>query len=154
MYLSENMRLVLRYSFLVALLFALVFAVAKIFHLEGVTELRFINYLILFPVVYAALKKAYDLQGHKMEYFPGFTMAFLISALGQLWYSILFFIYLQIDSTFMTYLFEQFPKRIIYPELSIAFIVLTEGISIGVIVALATMQYFKRKRGRWATTNK
>jgi hypothetical protein len=101
-----------------------------------------------------ALKKTYDQQHHKIEYFAGFGTAFLIALLGQLFYSILFFIYLKIDQPFMSFLLNQFPREILYPELSIAVILLVEGISIGIIVALATMQYFKRKRGRWATQNK
>lgn len=153
-YITENIRHILYNSFFVALVFTVVFALAKLFNLEGVLGLRFINYLLLFFIVYAALKKSYDTHGHKMEYFRGFSMAFLISALGQLWYSILFFIYLHIDNGFKSFLLDQFPGKVIYPELSIAFIVLIEGASIGLIVALATMQYFKRKRGRWASTNR
>jgi hypothetical protein len=152
MALNENMRLVLSKSVMVAIMFMFIFAIAKIFHLESVTELRFINYVLLFPVAYSVIKKYYDQHGHKIEYFTGFTMVFLIGALGQFWYSLLFFFYLHIDSQFMDYLMAQFPRKILYPELSIAFVLLSEGISISVIVALATMQYFKRKRGRWAAT--
>jgi hypothetical protein len=139
---------------MVAIIFSFIFIVAKIFHLESVTELRFINYLLLFPIAYSVLKTYYIKHDQKIEYFTGFTMVFLIGALGQLWYSILFSIYLHIDTQFMTYLTTQFPRKILYPELSIAFVLLSEGVSISIIVALATMQYFKRKRGRWATTNK
>ncbi len=149
-HLSENMKLVLNYSFVTALIFSVVFAIAKIFNLEGYTELRFVNYLLLFIIVFTALKKSYSQNGYKMEYFTGFTMSFLIAMLGQLFYSFIFFIYLQIDRDFMSYLLNQFPSQILYPELSIAIVLLVEGTSIGIVVALATMQYFKFKRGRWA----
>src|SRR2546423_1755849 len=90
---TENLRLILRYSFIVAIVFSMIFILAKILHLESKTELRFINYIMLFPITFAGLKKGYRQNDYKMEYFTGISMAFLICALGQLWYSILFFIY-------------------------------------------------------------
>ena len=74
----------------------------------------------------------------------------MISIIGGFIYSVLFFIYLKIDQAFLNYLLSMFPRKILYPELSVAFINFSETAAMSVIVALALMQYFKRKRGRWA----
>src|SRR5690242_18701031 len=89
---SESTKLVLNHSFFVATMYVIVFALAKIFNLEDVVELRFLNYVFLFLIAYSALNKLYAMNGNKMEYFSGFVKTFMISMLGSLWYCILFFI--------------------------------------------------------------
>lgn len=147
---SESTRLVLNYSFFVTITYVVIFALAKIFSVEVRVELRFFNYLALFLIAYSALKKLYDISGQKMEYFSGFLKTFLISMLGSLWYSILFFIYLHIDKPFTMHLMEQLPGKMLYPVLSITAVLFSEGVAMSAIVALAIMQIFKRKRGRWS----
>jgi hypothetical protein len=103
-HLSEAGRLVLSYSFIVAAVYAIVFLIAKISGLEDRIELRFINYILLFPIAYSALNKVYLSNNRKMEYFSGFAVSMLIAALGSFWYSIMFYIYLKIDQSFHDYL--------------------------------------------------
>ena len=148
---SESTKLVLSYSFIVSTMYVIVFALAKILNLEDHLEFRFINYLLLFFITYSALNKLYNLNGHKMEYFSGFLKTFMISLLGSLWYCILFFIYLHIDHQFTASLINQFPGNILYPYFSITAVLFIEGIAMSAIVALAIMQIFKSKRGRWAS---
>jgi hypothetical protein len=147
---SEGTRLAISYSFLLALIFVCIFLIAKIFNLEAVTELRALNYVFMFPVTYVMLKKYYVAHEYKIDYFKGFALALVTCVLGQLWFSLTFYFYLKIDQGFLHRLVENLPNKVLYPELSLAFITLSEGIAISVIVALALMQYFKRKRGRWA----
>jgi hypothetical protein len=150
---TANLMLCLRFSFIIAAAYTGIFLLANVLGLEKVTELRFINYLLLFIVIYSAIKKYYIEHQKKIEYFTGFGLAFLTGILGQFWYSFLFFIYLHFNSSFMNYIANHFPARILYPELSISVALLSEGIGFSAIVALAVMQYFKRKRGRWVNTS-
>jgi hypothetical protein len=147
---SEVNKTVLNYSFLISLVYVAIFAIAKIFNLENVVEIRFLNYIMLFIIAYSAVKKMYVLNGNKMEYLPGFGRTFLTCVLGGLWYSILFFIYLHIDKQFTSALVNQFPAGILYPEVSITVTLFSEAFAMSAIVALAVLQIFKRKRGRWA----
>src|SRR5690348_10650255 len=94
---NENALLGLKYSFYVTGVSMLIFLFAKIFHLERVVELRFSNYIVLFFIAYAALNRSYRMHENKIEYFNGFSIAFITGALGFLWYSILFYIYLHLD---------------------------------------------------------
>jgi hypothetical protein len=148
---TESTRTILNYSFVVAFVYALIFAIAKMFNLEGHVELRFLNYLVLFLIAYSAIKKVYNINGQKIEYFSGFSKTLAICILGQLWFTILFFIYLKMDQNFTAYLTQQLNGQLLYPEISISAVLFSEGLAISFIVALAIMQYFKRKRGRWAS---
>ena len=148
--LSEVNKTMLNYSFVISIAYVAVFAIAKIFNLEDVVELSFTNYILLFIIAYSALKRIYFLNGKKIEYLPGFGKTFLICALGSLWYCILFFIYLHIDKKFAELLVNQFPGGLLYPIVSITGVLFVEGLAMSAIVALALMQIFKKKDGRWA----
>lgn len=149
---AENIKLSMRYSVRVTLVSCIIFIAAKIFGLERITELRFINYLAMIVIIYSAIKDYYRQHANKIEYFTGFALAFLVGAFGQLSYAILFLIYLQFDSGLLEFLTSQFPGKTLNPSLSSAFVLFIEGIAFSSIVALTIMQYFKRKRGRWANT--
>jgi hypothetical protein len=147
---SETSKLVLNYSFLISITYVIIFVIAKIFNLEEKVELRFINYFMLFVIAFSALKKIYTMSGNKIDYFYGLSRTFIICALGSLWFSILFFIYLHIDRNFAAHLLTEFNLKMIAPILSICFALLSEGLAMSAIVSLALMQIFKKKQGRWA----
>ena len=71
------------YGLMLTGIFSLIFIVAKVFGLEHVIWLRFINYLAFFPVGYLALKNVYQAT-HKLDYFYGLKTAFLTCLFGQL----------------------------------------------------------------------
>lgn len=150
----RTLKLILSYSFRMVLSWLVVFAIAKVFHLERVIYIRFINYLVMFFVAYSMLKKLYTEHNNKMEYFSGMAITFSVGVVASIIYAILFFIYLHLDKTFTDYLIDQFPRKMLYPELSIAFVIFSEGFSFSVIIALSLLQYFKRKRGRWTVSDK
>src|SRR5205814_3592802 len=135
------------YGLMLTGIFSLIFIVAKIFGLEHVIWLRFINYLAFFPVGYLALKNVYQAT-HKLDYFYGLKTAFLTCLFGQLFYALLFFIYLHFDKPFVAFINSQMPAPLLEPELSISFILFSEGFGWSAITALAIMQIFKWKRGR------
>ena len=149
---ADNVKLSLRYSVRVTIVSCVIFMIAKLFGLERITELRFINYLAMIVIIYSAIKDYYKNHFNKIEYFTGFGLAFLIGCFGQLWYAILFLVYLQFDTGLLEFLASQFPGKTLNPSLSSAFVLFIEGIAFSSIVALTIMQYFKRKRGRWAST--
>jgi hypothetical protein len=143
---SHTTQLIFRYSLVTALLFSFIFIVAKIFHLETHVEIRFINYLLLFPITISALHRSENRYSYHIKYFRGFLITYLICVLGQFWYTILFYIYLNIDHAFLIQLIKKFPSELLYPKLSVAFVLISEGIAIGSIIALTTIQLFKREK--------
>lgn len=142
---KENLQSTINSSIIVAAVYLVIFLIAKIFSLQEVTWLRFLNYVVLFPIVYGSVGKYYVQHKNYINYFQGFSMGFLIGALGSLYYSIIFYFYLKFDPIFMKSILNKLPEQIIYPEISIAFINFSEGLSFSVIVALAIMQLYKKQ---------
>jgi len=141
-----------KHSFILTACFIIIFAIARILGYAGLTEIRFVNYVVAFFVSYDAIKKVYVRNNYQVEYFTGLLIGIVTVILGQLWYSILFFIYLKIDPAFMNELLKQIPQNIITPAFSTAVLLFLEGFGLSPIISLALMQYFKSKQGRWAHT--
>jgi hypothetical protein len=150
---KKSFKVALKYSFYITGIFVAVFAIAQLLHLAKFTEVRFINYILAFFVCYEAIKKVYTDNNYYIEYFNGLAIGILTVTIGQLWYAILFYIYLNIDSNFLAYLQSEIPQNIVSPKFSIAALLFTEGFGLSPIISLALMQYFKSKQGRWARTH-
>jgi hypothetical protein len=147
----HGFKIALQYSFAITGLFVIVFLIARIFDFAKFTELRFINYFLAFFVSFEALRKLYNDSGHYVDYFNGLVVGILTVTLGQLWYAILFYIYLIFDHDFLNYLLTvEVPQNVVAPHFSIAVLLFTEGFGLSPIISLALMQYFKYKQGRWA----
>src|SRR5690349_13371310 len=110
----------LQHSFILTGCYIAVFAIARIFGYAQFTELRFLNYIIAFFVSYDAIKKVYVRNYNKIEYFTGLSIGIVTATLGQLWYAVLFFLYLKLDHSFAVELLKQIPQNIIAPEFSTA----------------------------------
>jgi hypothetical protein len=141
-----------KHSFILTACFIIVFLIARILGIAELTEIRFVNYVIAFFVCYDAIKKVYIRNNNEVEYFTGLSIGIITVILGQLWYSILFFIYLKIDYVFANELLKQIPQNIISPVFSTAVLLFLEGFGLSPVISLALMQYFKSKQGRWAHT--
>src|SRR5690349_11956825 len=111
-----------KHSFIATAIFAAVFLLAKVFNLEKDIDLRFVNYVVAFCIAYAAVKKVFERNNHEIEYYTTFMIGVTTVTLAQLWYSILFFIYLLFDNDMVVYLNSVTPHNIIAPRLSIAVI--------------------------------
>jgi hypothetical protein len=106
-----------------------------------------------YPVGFIAVRRAYNSNHHYIGYFNGLALGFLTSLLGQIWFSLLFFIYLQFDLPFFQYLLTKMPQPLLYPHLSILFVMIAEGFAMSAILSLTLMQYFKWRQGRWAVSH-
>lgn len=141
--LRENFNYSFRYSIIYTILAVIVFAIARMTGLYVREELRFINYVLLFPVGYYGVRAAYEEHGNHLNYFGGLMIGFLIGLLGQAWFAILFVIYTYLDPIVFSFLIDQLPQPLLYPHLAIGFILLSEGLGASAILSLAMMQIFR-----------
>ena len=144
--LKENFNYAFKYSAVYTFLAILVFAIARSTGYYVQEELRFVNYILLFPVGYFGVKAAYQDHDNHLNYFGGLMIGFLIGLLGQTWYAILFVIYLYFDPVVLAFLLEQLPQPLLYPHLAIGFILISEGLGASAILSLAMMQIFRFDR--------
>lgn len=143
--LKEKLDFSLKYSLIYASLISLIFAIARIAGFYTIVELRFINYMILFPIGYFGVRSAFNSNRGYLNYFNGIMISFLIGFLGQIWFMLIFMTYLLFDSSVYTFLIDQLPQPILYPHLSLAFIMVSEGLGASAILALTMMQIFKTR---------
>ena len=126
--LKENFNYAFKYSANYTFLAILVFAIARSTGYYVQEELRFVNYILLFPVGYFGVKAAYQDHDNHLNYFGGLMIGFLIGLLGQTWYAILFVIYLYFDPVVLAFLLEQLPQPLLYPHLAIGFILISSTV--------------------------
>ena len=139
----------LKNSFLLTGLFIVYFLLAQVAGFARILEFRYFNYVIAFVVAYYTVKAVYIHNNYYLEYFTGLLIGIMVITLGQFWYSLLFFIYLNIDQKFLSFLLSQLPYNVVAPKFSIAALLLSEGIGLSTVIALTLMQYFKWTSARW-----
>ena len=74
--LRENFNYSFKYSIIYTFIAVLIFAIARITGLYVREELRFLNYILLFPVGYFGVKSAYQEHGNHLNYFGGSMIGF------------------------------------------------------------------------------
>jgi hypothetical protein len=141
-----SIKVSLNHSLVLAGLFSIVFAIARIVGLAKQTDIHYVNFLIAFFVAYDSLDKSYLHNKEYINYFSGIMIGAVTVILGHLWYSILFFFYLLIDTDFTQFLLQQLPQIFLAPRLSIAVMLFSEGAGLSVIIGLVLIQYFQWKK--------
>jgi hypothetical protein len=141
-----SVRVSLNHSLVLAGLFAIVFAIARITGLAKVTDIHYVNFLIAFFVAYDSLNKSYLHENHHMNYFSGIMIGMVTIMLAHLWYSVAFFFYLLIDSDFAAYLLRTIPSIFLAPRISISAMLFSEGAGLSVIIGLVLIQFFQWRK--------
>ena len=115
------------------------FLLMKLFNLNTIVELRFLNILIiLFGVRYVLLRKRADNNG-KLEYLNGMMAGFMTAFLSAVIFAVFIFIYLNIDSGFMLYLRNTQPFGSYLTPASASIITVLEGAASGAIISFMLM---------------
>jgi hypothetical protein len=126
----------------------LLFLLFKVMGLIESLGLSFVNFIILAFVSFKALKdfkeEAYKQHG-KMNYIQGYGTAFFTSAISFALLSLFMFFYLTyLDKNFMSYIQTKDIAGLTINPSSISIALFFEGTSMGIIIALVSMQYFKK----------
>jgi hypothetical protein len=141
-----SIRVSLNHSLVLAGLYAFVFAIARVVGLAKVTDIHYINYFIAFFIAYDALNKSYIHENHNMNYFSGIMIGMVTVILASLWYAILFFFYLLLDTDFTAYLLKTIPTIYLAPRVSIGLMLFSEGAGLSVIIGLVLIQFFQWRK--------
>src|SRR3954468_18488520 len=115
------------------------FLLMKLFNLNTIVELRFLNVLIiLVGVRYVLLRKRNENNG-KLEYLNGMMSGFMTAFLSAVIFAIFIFIYLNIDAGFMLYLRSSQPFGNYLTPASATLITVLEGAASGAIISFMLM---------------
>lgn len=141
------LRTSLNHSFVLAGLFAVLFAIARIAGFAYSTDVHYINYVICCIVAYDSMNKSYRHKKEFLSYFSGIMVGVVTILLAHLWFAVAFFFYLLLDAPFTAFLMQQFTYIHFSPRISIAGMIFSEGAGLSVIISLFLIQLFLwRKR--------
>jgi len=126
--------------------FVVIFLICKFLGLIEHTELRLLNFLLLFYTAFMAIK-SYKTETHNaMNYFEGLAIGFLVPTIAFILFGGFMIAYLHIDEPFLEYLIANSPVGLYPTPLHSGIMMASEGIGAGIIIALILMQYFKQNR--------
>ncbi len=136
-------KIILPYAFIGGIIVILYFLVMRFAGFYQSTGLRAINYLLMAPVIYFAIK-AYITKGVNRSYLLGIYSGILTYFIAYGLLSIFMLLYLSFaDPQMMTYIHDaSFPELQLNP-LSVAGLLMGEGMVAGVITSYLLMQNFK-----------
>jgi hypothetical protein len=144
---KADVRTALRYSFILTSCYVILFIIGRLTGLIKIIELRYINYIFTAIVCYWALSDVYKKHEYSDLYYAGFLVTILTTAFAQLWFAILFFIYLNIDHPLASYFVSRMSGDIIMPKFSLAVLLFAEGMGISAIMSLFLIQFFDWRKG-------
>lgn len=121
------------------------FLFMKLFGLEDILELRFLNVIILVLAVVGALKFYKKNSDALMTYFKGIGVGVLTSMVGALIFALFMGIYLGfIDPVFLDSIKNEWSSYTAHINpFTISFIIVLEGTISGFFTTFIAMQYFK-----------
>ncbi|MEO8086325.1 MAG: DUF4199 domain-containing protein [Bacteroidota bacterium] len=127
------------------------FFLMKLLNLDIILELRLVNFLFIFFGVRHVFLHKQSVDGTKIKFHSammiGFITVFFISAL----FSIFIFVYLTLDSSFLTIVRLSQPYGQYLSPASCAMVTFLEGVASGAIVAIPVLRTMKRERSQVAT---
>lgn len=136
-----NTRIIYKYGIGTGLALILFFIIMNLVGLAYVTELRYLNILILMGGLYAYLKK---LSEGDFDYLGGFSTGIYVSGIAVFTFVIFFMFYIDfIDPAFYEYIRENEPFGSYLNKGALGFMLIAEGLSSGLILTFIFMQHFK-----------
>jgi len=106
------------------------------------TNLRWVNFILIIPVVIYSLNKYVD-YAHAKTYLKAFVVSWASSLIASLSLGIFMVVYLFADAEFMNFLYEQAYPELQLTQLGIFALIMFEGLIGGVIISFVTLQFFK-----------
>lgn len=149
--LSQMKKSVFAYGIICCVMYIAFLLLMKAFNLMHITQLRFVNYLILLFACMYQIKSWINKNG---TYVP-FLQVFCDTFFTGIWSFVLFTIFLFIYSRFDAQLAELFSKHAsAYSEGIPSVVIAFEGSAVSIIIAFINMQYFRRYEEGEASTEK
>lgn len=136
----------IRYGILGTVSFIAIFFFMKWINLVHITELRSLNFVVLFFIVYYALRNYKQEVKNKMGYLTGLAVGILISMIAYVAFAAFMGFYLRyLDPEFMQYLKETVMFGRYMNPMSMAVVLIFEGGAGGAIITFSLMQLMKRE---------
>jgi len=136
-----NTRLIYKYGISTGLALICYFVIMKLVGLGHITELRYLNILILMSGLFLYLKK---LSESTFDYLGAFTSGIYVSGMAVFTFVVFFMFYIDfIDPGYYEHIRTNEPFGSYLNKGALGFMLIAEGLSSGLILTFIFMQYFK-----------
>lgn len=135
---------IFRYGIISGISLLAIFLGMKAINLVHIFELRGLNFLAVFFIMYFAIQNYKKKVNGKLGYLPGLLIGVCVSIIGYVILSSFLFFYLKFfDKGFMVYLQQHAPFGSYLTPITSAIVVFMEGSGISMIISFLLMQYLK-----------
>ena len=123
------------------------FVIMRLFNLHKITELHYVNILVLFLGLWFVIKRKVKIKG-EIKYFEGLKSGIVVTLVSLIIFNVFMFVYATIiDPPFLEFLKEniQLSNGLTSQQtmLNVMGILTIEGLSSGFIMTFILMQYYK-----------
>jgi len=121
------------------------FFLMKVFSLHSILELRFLNFFFIFLGVRHVLLHKQSADGTSVKFHSAMMIGFITVFFTAALFSTFIFVYLNLDTTFMSTVRLSQPFGTYLTPASSAFVTFLEGVSSGAIIAIPVLRTMKRR---------
>ena len=132
-----------KYGLIGAVLYAAWFLLMRLAGLAQVTELRFLNYILMCLVSFFALKQSTDLNGRQPRFFTKMGIIFLTCACSFVAFGIFIFFYSLVDPFIIHTFNNLYPGSMAFGKFSAPVFIASEGIGLASVAALGMTFFFR-----------
>ncbi|CAN5587700.1 hypothetical protein BH11BAC1_BH11BAC1_29680 [soil metagenome] len=127
------------------------FFLMKLLNLDIILELRLVNFIFIFFGVRHVLLHKQSVDGTKIKFHSAMMIGFITVFFTSALFSIFIFVYLTLDSSFLTIVRLSQPYGHYLSPASCAMVTFLEGVASGAIVAIPVLRTMKRESAQVAT---
>ena len=121
------------------------FFLMKLLNMNSILELRYLNFIFLFFGVRHVLLHKQSVDGIKVHFHSAMMLGFISTFMMAFLFSAFTFLYLSIDSTFMSMVTFSQPFGKYLSPASSAFVTFLEGVASGAIIAIPVLWSMKKR---------
>jgi hypothetical protein len=121
------------------------FFLMKLFNLNGMLELRYLNFLLIFFAVRHVLLHKQTADGVSVTFHQAMMIGFITVFFTSALFSTFIFIYLNLDTTFMTMVQFSQPYGHYLTPASASFVTFLEGVASGAVIAIPVLRTMKKQ---------
>lgn len=130
------------YGAIIAFAFIVYFLISYAIGVAHITELRFVNFLILLVAVYFALKQYKRTHG-RLEYFNGLVTGVAAAFVGSSTFTLFIYFFLKLNNTFMQVVMENAPLGEYLDPYIASFSIWFENIFSGFVATFILINYME-----------
>ena len=138
---------IVKYGLITTLALIIYFLVMRVAGLAEVTELRFVNALIMFTGIFLSVRNFRDQQfNHRFNYLSGIATGYFTGMVTGITFSLFVSVYMYFDPVLLAAIATENAQEDFLNPLTSGMVIFIEAIASGFLFAYSSMQYLKEDK--------